>query len=70
MAFDGGTERRSLAVGDMPDVIRPHPSMRGGAVVAVCQTWGLSKEGDMVTVRDGDVVWLVGIGVGDEHALA
>ena len=70
MAFDGGVERRSLAVGDMPDVVRPHPLMRGGAVVVVCQTWGPSKGGDVATVRDGDVAWLVGVGVGDEHALA
>ena len=70
MAFDGGVERRSLAVGDVPDVVCPHPSMRGGAVVVVCRTWGLSKGGDVVTVHDGDVAWLVGIGIGDEHALA
>ena len=57
---------RSLGLRD----VRPHPSMRGGAVVAVCQTWGPSKGGDMATVRDGDVAWLVGVGVGDEHALA
>ena len=70
VAFDGGVERRSLAVGDMPDVVRPHPSMRGGAVVAVCRTRGPLKGGDMVMVRDGDMAWLVGVGVGDEHALA
>ena len=70
MAFDGGAERRSLAVGDVPDDVRPHPSMRGGAVVAVCRMRGLSKGGDVATVRDGDVAWLVGVGVGDEHALA
>jgi hypothetical protein len=32
VAFDGGAERLSLVVGDMPDVTCPHPSMRGGAV--------------------------------------
>ena len=69
VAFDGGMKRRSLAVGDMPEVIRPHPSMRGGAVVAVCWTWGPSKGGDVAMVCDGDVVWLVGISVSDEHAL-
>ena len=88
VAFDGGVERRSLAVGDMPDVVRPHPSMSRGAVVVVCRTRGPSKGGDVATVRDGDVAtvrdgdvvmvrdgdgdvaWLVGVGVGDEHALA
>ena len=70
VAFDSGVERRSLAVGDVPDVICPHPSMRGGAVVAVCRMQGPSKGGDMATVRDGDMAWLVGVGVGDEHALA
>ena len=70
VAFDSGVERRSLAVGDVPDVICPHPSMRGGAVVAVCRMQGPSKGGDMATVCDGDMAWLVGVGVGDEHALA
>jgi len=28
------------------------------------------ETGDVATVRDGDVAWLVGVGVGDEHALA
>ena len=70
VAFNGGVERRSLAVGDVPDVVRPHPLMRGGAVVAVCRTQGPSKGGDVAMVCDGDVAWLVGIGVGDEHALA
>ena len=70
VAFDGGVERRSLVVGDVPDVIRPHPSMRGGAVVVVCRTRGLSKGGDVAMVRDGDVAWLVGVSVNDEHALA
>jgi len=55
-AFESGPER-SWAVGDVADVIRPHPSMRGGAV-------------DAGTVGDGDVAWLAGIGVGDEHTLA
>ena len=70
VAFDSGVERRSLAVGDMLDVVRPHPSMRGGAVVAVCWTRGPSKGGDVAMVHDGDVAWLVGVGIGDEHALA
>jgi len=34
VAFDGGRERLS-GMGDVADVIRPHPSMRGGAVVAM-----------------------------------
>ena len=70
VAFDGGTERLSLAVGDVPDVVRPHPSTRGGAVVAVWWTRGPSKAGDVATVRDGDVAWLVGVGVSNGHALA
>ena len=70
VAFDGGTERRSLAVGDVPDVVRPHPLMRGGAVVAVCRMWGPSKGGDVATVHNGDMAWFVGVSVGDEHALA
>ena len=70
VAFDGGTERRSLAVGDVPDVVRPHPLMRGGAVVAVCWMWGPSKGGDVATVHDSDMAWFVGVSVGDEHALA
>ena len=31
VAFDGGMERLSLVVGDVLDVICPHPSMRGGS---------------------------------------
>ena len=31
--------------------------------------WGLSKGSDVATVDDGDVVWLVGVSVSDEHAL-
>ena len=62
VAFDGGMERLSLAVGDVPDVVRPHPSTRGGAVVAVWWTRGPSKA--------GDVAWLVGVGVSNGHALA
>jgi len=64
MAFESGLER-SWVVGDVVDVIRPHPSIRGGAADA--RTIG---DGDVATVGDGDVAWLVGIGVGDEHALA
>jgi hypothetical protein len=70
VAFVGGAERLSVVVGDMLDVARPHPSMRGGAVVAVWWTWGPSTGGDVATVRDSDVAWLVGVGVGGEHALA
>jgi hypothetical protein len=70
VAFDGGTERLWLAVGDVLDVARPHPSTRGGAVAAVWWTRGPSKAGDVATVRDGDVAWLVGVGVGNGHALA
>jgi len=58
VAFDGGPESLS-GVGDMADVVHPHPSMRGGAV-AMWQTWGPSKGGDMA--------WLVIVGVGNEHA--
>ena len=42
---------------DVADVVRPHPSTRGGAAGAG-------------TVGDGDVAWLAGVGVGDEHAIA
>jgi hypothetical protein len=70
VAFDGGTERLSLAVDNVLDVTCPHPSMRGGAVVVVWWTRGPLKEGDMATVCDGDVAWLVGVSVGDEYALA
>ena len=70
MAFDSGTERLLLAVGDVLDVVRPHPSMRGGAVVAVWWTRGPSKAGDVVMVHDGDVAWLVGVSVSNGHALA
>ena len=60
----------SLAVGDVVDVIHPHPSIRGGGVVAMWQMWGLSKDSDVVMVGNGDMVWSVGISVGDKHALA
>ena len=70
VAFDGGTERLSLAVGDVLDIVCLHPSTKGGAVVVVWWTRGPSKVGDVVMVRDGDVVWLVGVGVGNGHALA
>ena len=61
----------------MADVVRPHPLMRGGVVVAMWQMWGPLKGSDMamvgdsdvVTVGNGDVAWLVGISTGDEHAL-
>jgi len=61
VAFDSGPERLS-GVGDVADVVRPHPLMRGGAVVAMWWTWGLSK--------GGDVAWLTIVGIGNEHALA
>jgi len=60
VAFDSGLESLS-GVGDTADVICPHPSMREG-VVAMWQTWGLLK--------GGDVAWLVIIGISDEHAFA
>jgi len=44
--------------------------MRGGAVVAVWWTRGPSTGGDVAAVRDGDVAWSVGVGVGAGHALA
>ena len=69
MAFDGGTESLLLAVGDVPDVAHPHPSMREGAVVVVWWMQGPSKAGDVAMVRNGDMAWLVGIGVGNGHAL-
>ena len=43
VAFDGGMESLSLAVEDVPDVTHPHPSTRGGAVVAVWWMQGPSK---------------------------
>jgi len=53
-----------LEVSDVADVVRPHPSTKGR------RTWGPSKGGDVATVGDGDVAWLAGVGVGDEHAIA
>ena len=76
MAFNSGHfqvmwhRQLLLAVGDVADVICLHPSMRGGAVVMMWQMQGPSKGGDMATVGDSNVVWLVGISLGDEHALA
>ena len=35
VAFDGGPERWLLEMGDMADVVPPHPSMRGGAVLVL-----------------------------------
>ena len=61
VAFDSGRERLS-GMGDVADVVCPHPSMRGGVVVAMWWTRGPSK--------GGDVAWLVIVGIGDEHALA
>ena len=61
VVFDGGLERL-FGVGDMVDVIHPHPSTRGGVVVAMWWMWGLSKGGDMA--------WLASISIGNEHALA
>ena len=69
MAFDGGTESLLLVVGDVPDVTHPHPSMREGVVVVVWWMQGPSKAGDVATVCNGDMVWLVGFGVGNGHAL-
>jgi hypothetical protein len=62
VAFDGGPERWLLEMGDVADVVRPHPSTRGGAVLVMWRTRGPSK--------GGDVAGLVGFGVGDEHDLA
>ena len=59
----------SLAVGDMADVIHPHPLTRGGAVIVMWQTQGPLKGSDMAMVGDGDVAWLVGISISDEHTL-
>ena len=77
MAFDGRHlfwvtwhGQLLLAVGDMADVVHPHPLMRGGVVVMMWQTQGPSKGSDMVMVGDGDMAWLVGISLGNEHALA
>ena len=39
-----------MAVGDMADVIHPHPLTREGVVVAMWQIWGPSKGGDIVMV--------------------
>ena len=76
VAFDGGRffwvtwhGWLLLVVGDVADVVHPHPLMRGGAVVTMWQTWGLSKGSDMAMVGDGDVAWLVGVSLSDEHAL-
>jgi len=33
--------------GDVADVVRPHPSRRGGAVVALWRMRGLSNGGDV-----------------------
>jgi hypothetical protein len=38
---------------DMADVIRPHPSMRGGVVT--WRTWGAPMGGDMAAVGVGGV---------------
>ena len=40
---------------DVADVVHPHPSMRGGAVVVTWQTRGVSMGGDMAVVGVGDV---------------
>ena len=56
-------------MGDIADVVCPHPSMRRGVVVVMWQMWGSLKGGDMVMVGDSDMAWLVGISLGDEHAL-
>ena len=52
-----------LAVGDVPD----NEGRGGSRGVTDAET---VETGDVATVRDGDVAWLVGVGVGDEHALA
>ena len=49
-AFESGPER-SWAVGDVADVVRPHPLMRGGAADV-----GTIGDGDVVTIGDGDMV--------------
>jgi hypothetical protein len=40
---------------DVADVVRPHPSMRGGAAVVTWRTRGASMGGDMAAVGIGDV---------------
>ena len=40
---------------DVADVVRPHPSVRGGAVVVTWQTRGASMGGDVAVVGVGDV---------------
>ena len=40
---------------DVADVIRPHPSMRGGAVVVMWRMRGASMGGDVAAVGVGDV---------------
>ena len=40
---------------DMADVVRPYPSMRGGAVVVTWWTRGASMGGDVAAVGIGDV---------------
>jgi hypothetical protein len=55
VVFNGGAERLLLGVGDVPDVARPHPSTRGGAVVVMWQTQGPSRGGDVAMAGGGDV---------------
>jgi len=45
---------RLSGVGDVVDVVCPHPSIRGEVVVAMWWMWGPSK--------GGDVAWLLGVG--------
>jgi hypothetical protein len=40
---------------DVADVVRPHPSMRGGAAVVTWRTRGASMGGDVAAVGVGDV---------------
>jgi hypothetical protein len=55
VVFDGGAERLLLGVGDVPDVARPHPSTRGGAVVVMWRTRGPPRGGDVAMAGGGDV---------------
>ena len=40
---------------DVADVVHPHPSMRGGAVVVTWWMWGASMGGDVAVVGVSDV---------------
>ena len=58
------------AVRDVGEIIRPHPSMRGGAGMMRRRTRGRSMGGDVARMVRGGVAKFVGVAIDDERALA